>query len=72
MISFGGTGLIALGTNASIAWMLFVLSTAALGGFLALWAYARSLQADRALKVRPMPHQRAPHPELALRRAASS
>jgi len=72
MIAFGGTGLIALGTNSKFAWALFVLSTLALGAFLGLWAYARSLQADRALKVRPMPQQRPAGPELALRRAVSS
>jgi hypothetical protein len=72
ILAFGGSGLIALGTNATLAWALFVVSTLALGAFLGLWAYGRSLRADRALKVRPIPQPRPAAPELALRRAVSS
>ena len=70
LVALGLSGLTAIATNAMIVWMLFVLVALALGAFFALWAYARSLQADRIAKVRSMPAARAP--EYRLRRAASS
>jgi hypothetical protein len=69
LVAVGVSGLLAIATNAAIAWFAFVVATLAFAAFCALWAWARSMQADRALKVRPMP-QRAP--EYRLRRAASS
>jgi hypothetical protein len=66
----GGLGLIAMWTHEPVAWALFVISALAFGAFCALWAWARSIQLERALKVRSM--HREPAPELALRRAASS
>jgi hypothetical protein len=70
LVAVGGSGLVALGTNASIAWAAFAISAMAFAGFCALWAWARSIQAERAIKVRSLPHHHTP--ELALRRAASS
>ena len=66
----GGFGLLAMATNAVIFLALFVVSALAFGAFGVLWAYARSLQLDRAAKVRSM--QRQPAPDWMLRRAASS
>jgi hypothetical protein len=66
----GGLGLLAVATKAPIAWALFFLSALAFLAFGALWAWARSLQMDRAAKVRSM--QRQPAPDFTLRRAASS
>jgi hypothetical protein len=70
LMSFGVCGLIATSTNAVLAWLVFGVVTLALAAFCALWAWARSLQAERALKVRAMPRHSSP--DLALRRAASS
>lgn len=66
----GGLGLLAMATNASIVWALFLVSALAFGAFGALWAWARSVQVERLLKVRSM--QRQPAPDWVLRRAASS
>jgi hypothetical protein len=66
----GGLALVAAATHIMIAWALFFMAALALGAFCGLWAWARSVQMDRATKVRTL-HQR-PTPELALRRAASS
>jgi hypothetical protein len=66
----GGLGLLAMATHATIVWALFIVSALAFGAFCALWAWARSLQIDRAVKVRSM--QRQPAPDWVLRRAASS
>jgi hypothetical protein len=70
LATVGGLGLLAMATHATIAWALFFVSVIAFGAFGALWAWARSLQMDRAAKVRSMQHQ--PAPEWAFRRAASS
>ena len=66
----GGFALVAMATHMMIAWALFFLSAIALAGFCGMWAWARSIQMDRAVKVRTLHQQRAP--ELTLRRAASS
>ena len=66
----GGLALLAVATHLMIAWALFLLSVLALGAYCGLWAWARSVQVDRAMKVRTLSQRRAP--ELALRRAASS
>ena len=66
------TGVSAIATNATIAWLAFVVSALALAAFCALWAWARSVQADRARTVRPMPARQQRPPEYRLRRAASS
>jgi hypothetical protein len=66
----GGFGLLAMATNIVAFWVLFIASAVAFAAFCALWAWARSLQLDRAAKVRSM--QRQPAPDFALRRAASS
>jgi len=69
----GGFGLLAVGTHATIAWALFFVSALAFAAFAALWAWARSLQVERAMKVRSMQQQqKQPTPDWVLRRAASS
>jgi len=60
LIAVGVSGMLALATN------LAALVDVALVTFAALWAWARSVQAERALKVRAIPPRRA---ELAPRRA---
>jgi ABC-type nickel/cobalt efflux system permease component RcnA len=62
------TGLLALVSPSAAAWTLNLLADAALVGFLGLWAWVRSLQAEQSVKVRELParHQ----PEFALRRVA--
>jgi hypothetical protein len=69
LIAVGVSGLLALATNLAPVWALNVLADIALLGFFSLWAWARSVQADRALKVRPIPARRAEPP---LRHVASS
>lgn len=66
----GGLGLLAIATHATIVWALFVTAALAFAAFCALWAWARSIQMDRAVKVRTM--RRQPAPDWILRRAASS
>jgi hypothetical protein len=66
----GGFGLLALATNASIVWALFLIVALAFAAFCAMWAWARSIQVERALKVRSMERKSAP--DWVLRRAASS
>lgn len=66
----GGFGLLAIATDSVIAWALFLVSTLAFAAFGALWVWARSMQMERAVKVRSM--QRQPAPDWVLRRAASS
>ncbi len=66
----GGLGLLAIATHATIVWALFVVSALAFGAFCALWAWARSIQMERSVKVRSMGRQ--PAPDWMLRRAASS
>jgi hypothetical protein len=66
----GLTGVLALASNMALMWALHVVVDLALIGFFALWTWARSVQAERALKVRRIPARAAR--DLALRRAASS
>ena len=66
----GGLGVLALATNASIVWALFLGVALAFAAFCALWAWARSVQVEHALKVRSMERNTAP--DWVLRRAASS
>jgi hypothetical protein len=68
--SVGVTGIVALTVNRPVAWALNGLFDIAFAGFLLLWAWARAVQNERALKVRAIPAR--PAAELALRRAASS
>jgi hypothetical protein len=70
LVVVAGLGLLAMGTNSVIVWGLFILSALALGAFCALWVWARSVQLERAVKVRSMEQQRTP--DWVLRRAASS
>jgi hypothetical protein len=70
LAAVGGLGLLAMATNAGIVWALFLVSALAFCAFCALWAWARSAQVERLLKVRSM--QRQPAPDWVLRRAASS
>ena len=70
LATVGGLGLLAMATHSPIVWALFFVSALAFAAFGALWAWARSLQLDRAAKVRSM--QRQPAPDWVLRRAASS
>ena len=65
-----GFGLLAIATDAAIVWALFLVGALAFGAFCAMCAWSRSVQVDRALKVRSMERQRAP--DWVLRRAASS
>jgi hypothetical protein len=65
------TGMLALVTNAAAAWALNMVADIAFAVFLGLWAWARSVQADRAAKVRALSPRRHPA-QLPLRRAASS
>ncbi len=66
----GGFGLLAIATDATIVWALFLVVALAFGAFCAMWAWARSVRVERALKVRSTERQRAP--DWVLRRAASS
>ena len=66
----GGFGLLAIATDAAVVWALFFVGALAFGAFCAMWAWSRSVQVDRAVKVRSMERQRAP--DWVLRRAASS
>jgi hypothetical protein len=57
-------------TGAPLLWGVQIVADVCLLAFLGLSAWARSLQADRAEKVRFLPQRRTP--EFALRRTASS
>jgi hypothetical protein len=70
LAAVGGFGLLALATHATIVWALFIVAAVAFAAFCALWAWARSVQMERAVKVRSM--RRQPAPDWVLRRAASS
>jgi hypothetical protein len=70
LLVVAGLGLLAMATNAAIVWALFLFFALAFGAFCALWAWARTLQLERKVKVRSM--QQAPAPDWVLRRAASS
>jgi hypothetical protein len=76
LIAVGVSGLLALATNLAALWALHALVDVALVSFAALWAWARSVQAERALKVRAIPPRRAELParraERPLRHVASS
>jgi hypothetical protein len=67
----GITMLVAYATGAPALWAVHVLADLALGAFVGLWAWIRSLDLERAEKVRFLPAP-TPAPELALRRTASS
>jgi hypothetical protein len=68
------TGLLALATNATVAWLLLGAAVATFTTFLALWVWARALQAERTEKVRPLgsPQLRHRVPDYELQQAASS
>ena len=68
----GGLGVLAMATDATIVWVLFIASAVAFAAFGALWAWARSIQMEQAKKVRAMQRPRQPVPDWVLRRAASS
>jgi hypothetical protein len=70
LVAVGVSGLLALATNAQPLWAIHVAADIALLGFFALWAWARSVQAERERKVERIPPRRSS--DLALRRAASS
>jgi hypothetical protein len=70
MASVTVTLVLAAVTHAAAAWALQILVDVLVAAYFALWAWARTLQVERAEKVRYMPERRAP--ELALRRSASS
>jgi hypothetical protein len=57
-------------TGSSLFWGVQVVADLCLGAFLGLWAWTRSVHADRLEKVSYLPQRRS-H-ELALRRTASS
>jgi hypothetical protein len=71
LVVVAGLGLLAMGTNSVIVWGSFIFSAIAFGAFCALWAWARSVQLERAVKVRSMQQQQRT-PDWVLRRAASS
>lgn len=64
------TLLLALGAHNPALWVLQILVDVLAAAYVALWAWIRSLEADRIDKVRYIPELRVP--ELALRRSASS
>jgi len=64
------TLLLATGEHALLFWVLQIVVDVLAATYVALWAYVRSLEADRIEKVRYIPELRVP--ELALRRSASS
>ena len=70
MASVTVTLVLAAVTDAIAAWALQIFVDVLVATYFALWAWARTLQVERAEKVRYMPERRAP--ELALRRSASS
>jgi Flp pilus assembly protein TadB len=70
VLAVGVTGLLALATNMTLLWALNVVADVALLSFVGLLVWARSMQAERAQKVRRLPARA--QSDLALRRAASS
>jgi len=64
------TLLLATGANSLAFWLLQFAVDVLAAAYIALWAWVRSLEADRIEKVRYIPELRVP--ELALRRSASS
>ena len=69
-LAVGCTFLLAISAGAGLAWALQIFVDVVAIAYLALWAWSRSVQAERADKVRYMPELRTP--ELVLRRSASS
>jgi hypothetical protein len=65
-----GTGLLAVATNWAFMWAVNVLADLSLIAFFGLLVWIRSVQNERALKVRSIPVRRTA--DLPLRRAASS
>ena len=61
---------LAVGAHSLAFWLLQIAVDVLAAAYLALWAWVRSLEADRIEKVRYIPELRVP--ELALRRSASS
>jgi hypothetical protein len=74
VLAAGVTGLLALATNMRLLWMLNMVADLALLTFFGLLVWMRSMQAERAQNVRPMPApaRAAAQSDLGLRRAASS
>jgi hypothetical protein len=68
------TGLVALATNAMLAWLALGVAAVAFAAFGVLWGYARAVQAERMEKVRALsaPQLRRRVPDYELQRAASS
>jgi hypothetical protein len=64
------TLMLATGAHALAFWVLQIAVDVLAAAYVALWAWVRSLEADRIEKVRYIPELRVP--ELALRRSASS
>jgi hypothetical protein len=69
------TLLLANGMHSGAAWALQIFVDVIAVAYLGLWAWTRSVEADRMNKVRYMPDLRVPEmrvPEMSLRRSASS
>ena len=66
------TLLLAQMSRSSAVWALQLIADVCLIAYVGLWAYFRSLQTDRAAKVRELPQRQRRAPELALRRTGSS
>jgi hypothetical protein len=64
------TLMLAIGAHALAFWLLQIAADMLAAAYVALWAWVRSLEAERIQKVRYIPELRVP--ELALRRSASS
>jgi hypothetical protein len=62
--------LLAVSASSALTWALQILVDIVAIAYVGLWAWARSVQADRVEKVRYMPELRVP--DLVLRRSASS
>jgi hypothetical protein len=71
LLAVGVSGLLALATNMAVLWVVFVVASFALVAYGGLLAWARSVQNDRAAKVRPMVNRRSSDFRT-LQRAASS
>ena len=68
--SLVATLFLAIGAHSLAFWLLQIVVDVLAAAYLALWAWVRSLEADRIEKVRYIPELRVP--ELALRRSVSS
>ncbi len=74
-VLIGATLLIAALSGAPVAWGLQLFSDVLMVVYLSLWAWLRTVQADRLEKVRYLPEPHLPRsrtPDFALRRSASS